>query len=320
MRLYEGTPSNNVSGLEFSEAILIWRGDEYDWHKAIGDIQVNPNAVRFPRPLDRIPLRQEQLYCPIEHLEYILELERKQLIRWTFTPFQEIAPVEPISEDEQELTRIMNGSAGKNTLKLLPQIISYCRETMRWPLPYLAEPFDRSCYKFGGARISIGRPEVYVEDLDDISISRIIIVPHQSARGPNGVWMIERSERHPLILSVEGIKVFCLVDEEGKPIVSCRVGEFDHFNTPSWTQAKEMDIFTSRKSATNWARQFSKDFEEDIKVKVLESRELLTCLSHLDAVYIDDVEYAITSYGCIDAASAGISTAQEILGALTKVK
>ncbi|MGN5476889.1 hypothetical protein ACTMU2_07815 [Cupriavidus basilensis] len=47
-------------------AIQIWGRDGFDWRAALSSIKDDPDATRFGRPTDVIPLRMEQLNADVE--------------------------------------------------------------------------------------------------------------------------------------------------------------------------------------------------------------------------------------------------------------
>lgn len=297
IRLYVGTPDMNESGVAFSEAVLIWQTTGYCWSDAIVGITVDNTAKRFDRQINRIPFRPEQLYCELEQLEEIVDLEKRKIISWKFTELDEVVPAEPSTEDERELIRVMTYKCGQKTRKLLPQILSYLQEQNLWPRPFLRADIEKATFKYGGAKVLIGYPTVPLTMLNSITTSQIIIVPHYSSRGPNGFWLIERGENHPLARACKSLKTYCLVTEDREPCIFSRLNPSSSDFMMSWTSARSMDLFTSKRLAQIDAKELGQDFDEIINIRELTPNELLTCLSQVDVACVNNRDYALTFLG-----------------------
>jgi hypothetical protein len=107
VRVYGGTPTENESGVAFSEAVLVWQGQEFDWKGVIASIPKGAGTERFSRSTDRIPFRTEQLAVDLEKLSEIAEMEAQGRIQWTFTPISELVAATPDGDEELNLERLM---------------------------------------------------------------------------------------------------------------------------------------------------------------------------------------------------------------------
>jgi hypothetical protein len=190
VRYHEGTPAENSAGVEFPEAVEIWAKGA-DWEAAIESIKPNPNARRFDRAGDAVPLRTEQLYDGLATKEELAEQHAKGLLSWRLLPITGQAKLEDPSDFEMHvLTRL---GWGRKTSALLPHVLQYLRNE-----GYEAENFsglERAALNVCGIHFALGRPYPRVELLDELSISRVVAVPHLSRRGPNGLWEIRRGPR-----------------------------------------------------------------------------------------------------------------------------
>jgi hypothetical protein len=294
---FRGTPTENDSATEFHEAILVWQGKGYPWKSAISGIPLNHSATRFNRPTDVIPFRPKQLYAEIEFLESLIELKNKEILHWEFIQLSDLPPVTAKGENEREFTRLVPFTCGVKTQKLIPHILSYFRKKNQWPKPLLRTVSDKDEYQIGGTVILMGRPSIPIEQLDLISCSELIIVPHITARGPNGIWSIQRGNMHPVIKSSKGLSAYCVINEHGQPVILPMPTPNYGFDRPFWTKARVLDLFHSRSKATIWARKLSKDFQEKMSVIEINGQELLSLLSHTDLVFTGDNKYALTLSG-----------------------
>ena len=305
--LYLGTPTENSSGTAFPEALMIWTGAGSDWRGAIARIATDLTAVHFPRHTDRIPFRMDQLSCSLSELEELLTLYDQQLIRWQFVPLGEIDPIGTLSEDELELSKAVQFHCGKITRALLPHLITHFRQPTAWTKPYLRSGIKKTQFRIGGTKVLVGRPAVPVQELDWLTTSELLIVPHQSARGPNGIWRIERGDKHPLLIATGKLPAWTLANSTGQPDFSYHLAEGDPINSSS---ARGIDLFTSLAGAQDWIDQVCEECDAVLSPKELTGRELLSCLARADVAAIDRRDYAVShrgkvALGCSEMADSG---------------
>ncbi|MBC3487158.1 hypothetical protein HU750_15915 [Pseudomonas sp. SWRI50] len=131
LRLYEGTPEENRSGVPFPEAVLIWTKADGAWQSRIDSIRLDPNAGRAPRETDVIPLRPEQMYLWPEELAKVVELHRAGVLEWEFIPFSD-SMLEPIPEQDkgepERQLHLRTRDMGKKTQQLIPAVWRLARE------------------------------------------------------------------------------------------------------------------------------------------------------------------------------------------------
>lgn len=297
VRVYGGVPHSNESGVEFSEAVVIWEGKGSGWKNAIRAIPVIGYAGRFCRPTDRIPLRAEQLAIEVEALESIEKMEADRLIQWRFIPLEDITPITPESEDELELVRLFKISAGQKSQKLLPYILAYFRGCCDSLGQCLRDGFKPTEFAMGGTKVLLGKPHLRLNLLEDVAVSELIVVPHVSSRGPNGIWSIQRGSAHPLEQRMASLGKYVITDAKGEPSTIYRVNE-SGFGGPAWCSlARTLDLYTTAADALAHAKDMSLDFEEEFGVLYLKGTELLRVVSCLDIVIVDGAEQALTWMG-----------------------
>lgn len=314
--LQNGTPQANTSEVEFPEARLIWQGQGCDWQGAIEAITPDPAAGHFARQLDRIPLRPAQLGCDVEDLEGLIELEQREIIRWTFTPMGAAPAVGLLSPDELELTQAVQWSCGRQTRLLLPHLVTYWRQCGGWTKPFLRANFNKAMMGIGGAKVLVGRPVVPVGLLDDLTTSELLIVPHLSARGPNGVWRIERGEQHPMALDWSKLRVYALFGADAQPDFYRRADAGHIGGQSDSNSAHGIDLFTSLYSARDWNQQGVDDGQSNLVARMLSPRELLSCLSRVDLASINLTDFSMTRRGQVALGHIKVTTTPEVLQAL----
>jgi hypothetical protein len=319
VRVYCGTPEENTSGVNFEEAILVWRGRGFRSEEAIASVKEDVTAKRFARPTDQIPFRSEQLFADIERLKEIVALEKAGIIRWTFRPLTDLEPVTVLAgEDENELVRISQFRCGEKTRKLIPYIVAYFRQPERWPKPLLRHGLENNVGRVGGARILVGRPYIPTDELDKVTTSELVLIPHITSRGPNGIWTIHRGENHPLVSMSRAIGAFTIEDDPGEPAIVSLVSDPAWFGCPSHTHAKALDIFKNKKAAAQWARELNKDEQFKVDVAEISGKRLLDLLSNLDVLLTENGEIALTHLGVVSTEAERISTSDEVLQLLKK--
>ena len=306
VQLHLGTPTTNTSNVAFSEAIRIWHGRGCDWRSALAGITPDPTVGHYARPTDRLPLRPEQLACDIEQLDALLALEEQQHIRWRFAPIAAPVPLDALSSHELEFSEVLNSNCGAKTRCLLQDLLLHFRQAGGWTQPYLRAHSNNS-FTVGGAKVLVGRPAILVHEFDTLATSALLIVPHRCARGPNGIWTIERSVQHPLVLAAAQLSIYGLFEEDGQP-------DF-YIYGPSIT-ARGVDLFNTLERSRAFATEIHDEDNPMLKATALSPAELLSCLSRVDVAAINCRDFAITKRGQIALGCASVATTPELLRAL----
>lgn len=199
LRVYEGTPETNRSGVPFPDAVLIWTNEDCDWQSRIDSIKLDPSAGRAPRDTDVIPLRVEQMYLRLGDLEKAVDLHKNGVLEWEFIPIDEAMlqpiPVKGKGTPEHQL-HLHTKDLGKKTKELVPAVWRLTQEHESEPTWDSAE-HEKATLICGSTLIHIGRPALPLRIFDETSYQRLILIPHLTARGPNGAWLIRRGPNHP---------------------------------------------------------------------------------------------------------------------------
>ncbi len=206
VRYYFGTPESSTAGVVFENAVQIWIGSGCDWRASINSITPDPGAGRAERETDLIPLRAEQLYMEPERLQQLVAQKKDGIIEWDFVEITrddlEPIPTAAVSDRDQRLIRVAN-MMGKKSQVLVPAII----RLMAKHSPYGdwdASESHRGRLRCGATVLHLGRPALPYYPLDDEpTIEQFALIPHISAKGPNGAWIVRRGPRHPDVLLLE---------------------------------------------------------------------------------------------------------------------
>lgn len=278
IRTYIGTPADNSAHVEFTEAVLVWQPG-LDWKVAMESIQLNESAARFSRPSDEIPLRLEQLSGTWDTANEILAGKADGTFNWSFVPLESVTPVLPVVQtfEEHKMARTMRLRVkGKANQALVPYLQGLSRmwgnEHLTWDIDGRADIYQ------GGTQFflaSLWDPSV----LSDISVKRVVVVPHLSTRGPNGFWVVERGANHPLTKLFSNSKAWVVASSDGKPVV---VG-YGHVSSDECVSA--VDLFSQASAAAEFAAESDEvcPFEDGPRrVVPFEGTELLNLLADFD--------------------------------------
>ena len=273
---------------------MIWSPSNRDWKANIQTIKPNPTATRYARPTDVIPLRNEQLYSDIITIEELIALRNQGVLSWSWAGFPQTSPSpETWSETGKDiLDRASSFHSGRKTCEALVYVIDWFERND----PIRALRFDdesRAAFWINGIRVHIGRPSGYCGYLEHHSCSGIMLVPHLSRRGPNGIWTIRRGNHHPIEKLFREATAYCFLDDNGKPAL---VNAFS-----DWESITLLELFRTDQAAQAFAKEMCEEdqgpADEGLVIAKISGSSILEAISSVDHITIDSNTYAISPYG-----------------------
>lgn len=295
VRYYPGDPTENASGIPFPEAVLIWSGAGCDWKVALASIKPDPNAGRAARETDVIPLRDEQLRTYNDEYHAAVDMQRDGLWEWEFIEIgrELLAPIPPDdAADDIAYFRRCTSIIGRKSQELVPAVIKLMREQ---------EPFGswssadshRAKFRCGSSEVHLGRPAIPIRLFDNAPwVRQLLLIPHISARGPNGAWVIRRGPEHPQRKTLEGKHAFYLTTSGRPDTIIYR----DH--SRYWSP-EAIELFETHEEAQDFAAELAGDDLEDPEVSRTQGGDLLALLGLVDIVEIGGEQHALTHKGAV---------------------
>lgn len=295
VRYYPGDPTENASGVPFPEAVLIWSGVGCDWKAALASIKPDPNAGRAERETDAIPLRDEQLRTYNDEYHAAVDMQRNGLWEWEFIEIgrELLAPIPPDdTADDIAYFRRCTSIIGRKSKELVPAIIKLMRAQ---------EPFGswsstdshRTKFSCGGSEVHLGRPAIPIRFFENTPwVRQLLLIPHISARGPNGAWVIRRGSEHPQRKALEGKHAFYLTTSGRPDTIIYR----DH--SRYWSP-EAIELFETHKDAKNLADELAGQGLEGQEIARAEGCDLLALLGLVDIVEVGSEQHALTHKGAV---------------------
>lgn len=155
----------------------------------------------------------------------------------------------------------------------------------------------------------MGNPYVPIHWLDQLDVFELVIAPHISRRGPNGIWSIARGGNHPLKRRLKDIEFF-VYGLDTEPDYLIRIYDPDF-----WCRAYLVELYSTETSAANAARAW--DGNQSTHIQSISGDSLLALLATADIVAIDNEEFAKSHIGKIMSDFDVITPTDELLDILT---
>lgn len=289
VRLYIGSPEKNSSGIVFPEAKLLWSADQSDWNAAIEAILAEATATRYRRPHDILPLRKEQTvdYGDEDTFGRILDLLGKDVLSSQWVPLSDInVKADRWSPAANVFFEKIAEWCGKRTQVAIPYVIEWFTNNNRCDLWHKNYNESRH-FKIGGAKVLVGRPCIDLTLLDSLSCSSVVVVPHLSRRGPNGLWILSRGTNHPVNKKFASCKAYYLT-YEGCPSI-CE--EID-----GWQHVHSFEFFRQQEQAAIRLRELNED-DDPLEIASAAGSTLLSLIAAVDIIEVDSDRYPITQDG-----------------------
>jgi hypothetical protein len=178
--------------------------------------------------------------------------------------------------------------AGKDTRKLLPHVLKYLRTHAGPFYSRFSEGSTSTELQVEGTFISVGRPALLDGLLDTLEVSCVLLFPHFSQRGPNGMLELRRGATHPLTLRTLALSAYVLRTEDGVLYREC-------YSTRLGCECELIQLF----STIEQTRESAAEEEELDGTKLTPTRidgtALLEALSWADAIDVHRKDGGIQS-------------------------
>lgn len=289
VRYYSGTPEDNTSGVPFPDAVEIWSGKGCDWKKSIASIAINPDAGRTARETDCIPLRNEQMRIYEGEMQSVAALIKDGSLESEFVPFGQ-QMLKPLVDSELgEARRRKFLTLGRKSREMLPALI----RLMDSQEPY-GEWSRQESTKFqcGGTVLHLGRPPLDVRCFEKaLCIRQLALIPHLSARGPNGAWLIRRGPKDKDVASLSNRYAFtsCI---DGAP-------ELLYSSYDGWSEVRILELDRSKEDARQRQATWADIEKEPAEVVEVRGAKLLEFICSVDIIEMGEEQFAVTWAGRI---------------------
>jgi len=251
---YGGTPEKNSSGVAFQDAKLIWSSSQPDWRNAIASIAEDNGAGHFERPSDHLPLTPEQMRGNINNVEDLLRSRNEGLLGWYHIDFADDHRSQPEVPEQFAEAFSRFTDLGKATRHALAHFLA-ASNGHSWASDDLSRDWrGRTEFRLGGTDIYVGTPPMPSQPLENASTSRLALVPHLTARGPNRAWIIERGATHPLVKKADSRVAYALAYSD------CLIKMFTPVS--DWKWVNTLELFTSRAVAKAMATEMDEADDE----------------------------------------------------------
>jgi hypothetical protein len=310
--LYIGTPDRNSSNVTFPEARLLWSTESPDWNANLAAIALDPEAGRFARPTDALPLRPDQVSSTVGELERLLELKASRVLDWEFVQADQVT-VDPGALGSAGVYVERYGARTREALGLAIAYHTAAGQRGEWARAGVNEP---TRFRAGGTLFLTGHPAIPIEELDSPACDLLMLVPHRSRRGPNGIWLIRRGPEHPVERLFVGCRAY-YVTMNREPMLFVDVTHSKHHG------ATGIELFRSEDDALDHAEE-TREFVGDhncVEVASAGGGDLLRLTAGCDMVLVDWTSFALSRAGELAiqadmAAKTGIAAAAEVAAAL----
>ncbi|MGJ7523438.1 hypothetical protein ACSFA0_23360 [Variovorax sp. LT1P1] len=283
-----------------TDLLPVWTGPGCDWKGSLEAITPDPQAGRFERDTDVIPLRLDQLNISPDEAKTLAVAYADGRYEWEFVPF-----------GPAMLTALLPGPELWPCSKRIKPLIAPRQRLMCALEPQGKLEKDSTygvCPEFGlhGSTLcSLGRPFLLTNALDEnVAIRQLALIPYLSAQGPNGAWLIRRGPKHPDTIALRGCSGYYLR-------VGFEVQVVAHYSQANGI-ARTVRIFTSEAEA-----KAAEQPKEGSTVARFEGLELLSLLSSCDVLIIDNKFYAVRPGGRRFAKSVEVASVRSLAEALS---
>lgn len=286
LQCFSGTPKNNSSYVAFPDAVKIWSGPGCNWENAIESIKVVQGAGRQARETDLIPLRPCQMNCCWDGLHNVVEQLKSGILEQDFVAFTPEMIAADVGADLDPTARYLFSLQSKKSQALMPPIVRLMDKiepNLTW---YYEGGTSLRC---GGSMIRLGLPSIDLHLLKpDTGVRQLVIIPHLSARGPNGAWILRRGPNHPDAQTFGQRQAYALTCG-GKPVVQAnyQVDSMPH-------SICLLELYKSESAAQRKRGTTAKTQVEEVAISPMQGQVLLNFIIGVDAVKIGRTIHALS--------------------------
>ena len=176
---------------------------------------------------------------------------------------------------------------GQKTLDVMPAVWRVMREAEPGASWRAAES-EKATLRCGGTLIHVGVPALDLTHFENAKVKQLMLVPHRTARGPNGMWLIRRGTKHPHMLGLKKCCIFYV----GKP----GIGAVAH-SQQEVGDAGVIEVFDLKADATEALKKMKLNSANSSQVIQAKGFALYELIIRADAVRYGDDLISFTSNG-----------------------
>lgn len=264
------------------DAILIWSVDQVDYQSRIDEIKVDPNSGHYERAWDSMPIDMKRLKLDVKEAETFVADVESGIYSVEWVPATEISEAkESYPDNLKQKQKDWTWFAGRHIAALLNRSLDYVvSEMVVGDLEINAKRFCQSTYKLAGNFIALGTPYPPFELLSDLSYSALIIAPYDKNNSPNGLMIVRRGEKHPLVAKAAKIdNIYSVFNKQnGEPALLYSYSAENEL-------CANLMVFSNKSAAADEAAVYDSD---EYEVKKLSGNSLLNNLTLSNGIILND--------------------------------
>ncbi|MNZ15156.1 hypothetical protein D3C78_320980 [compost metagenome] len=251
---------------------------------------VDRKNAQIPRSAQErpcVPLRGEQLRTYGDEILTVAGLLNEGLLESEFVPFDSEMLSSLPDGDVHETEKHRFVRLGKKSRELLPALVRLM--SRQEPLGEWSCQ-DVTTLRCGGSLIRLGRPELDVGCFEKVpAIRQLALIPHYSARGPNGAWLLRRGPTHPDVVAIANRHAFLSITNGGPDLVNAC--------SNYWSSVRILELDESEEEAKKRLAGWQDPDDEPSKIIQMKGRELLELICGVDVIEVGDQQLAVNWAG-----------------------
>lgn len=193
----------------------------------------------------------------------------------------------PLEIDEMEAPdRRQFINLGKKSQELMAPLFRLMQKQEPWGEWDAISNGELHC---GSSVVRIGRPHLEFSCFEnDLTKFQLLLVPHLSARGPNGAWLLKRGSEHPDTKALANRRVFAVFSSGLPDVIYMCVG---------YSATRTIELYGSHQEAENAMLGWEPEPEDEMTVGEVSGVEVLRLLAITDTIQVGSDELALTWRG-----------------------